>query len=407
MENIEAMLCAYVEGDLDATGKAQIEKHLQDHPQHRKLLDELIAMREIGSRIAARKAPMDVGDSLRQKVERSMLLEDSPAAVPSRQSVDRWPQFFGIAAIFLLVASLCFILYKALGPTWKPAVFTQNIEQKLPDTVPADQAAAAGVPAINRRAIRGVGNTARGFSAGRCSSGRTQRRRVRPRFCRSAQNGVVQAQQQALSVAKVDIQAIRRRLENSGYGIHSGNAANSAPVLMVVDSTDLPATKAQITQFMSSNTGISWNAVPAESQVKSDAATRPSDDVSGKQLVPAQNTLDQIGQMELNDAKVGFSSDLYVARGLTPERADALRQTLAIPQNGSEVQVTVQSAAGLATTQPSVVTEKDINVLGFEMATRAPTSQPAQSTDFHVGPSANATTEPSSPPMGWGDNGQQ
>jgi hypothetical protein len=328
-----------------------------------------------------------------------MLLEDSPAAVPSRQSVDRWPQFFGIAAIFLLVASLCFILYKALGPTWKPAVFTQNIEQKLPDTVPVDQAAApesprstgeqsvalATPPAASPPVVAAPGGAAPPRSAA---------------ILQNVQNGVVQAQQQALSVAKVDIQAIRRRLENSGYGIHSGSAANSAPVLMVVDSTDLPATKAQITQFMSSNTGISWNAVPAESQVKSDAATRPSDDVSGKQLVPAQNTLDQIGQMELNDAKVGFSSDLYVARGLTPERADALRQTLAIPQNGSEVQVTVQSAAGLATTQPSVVTEKDINVLGFEMATRAPTSQPAQSTDFHLGPSANATTEPSSPPMG-------
>src|SRR5580704_3015788 len=150
MENIEAMLCAYVEGDLDAAGKAQIEKHLQDHPQHRKLLDELVAMRELVRGLPRAKAPMDVGDSLRQKVERSMLLEDSPAAVPSRQSVDRWPQFFGIAAIFLLVSSLCFILYKALGPTWKPAVFTQNIDQKLPDTVSIDQAAVPASPQSNR-----------------------------------------------------------------------------------------------------------------------------------------------------------------------------------------------------------------------------------------------------------------
>src|SRR5580704_15162959 len=117
MENIEAMLCAYVEGDLDAAGKAQIEKHLQDHPQHRKLLDELVAMRELVRGLPRAKAPMDVGDSLRQKVERSMLLEDAAVAAPEMQQADRWPQFFGIAAIFLLFASLCFILYKAIGPT--------------------------------------------------------------------------------------------------------------------------------------------------------------------------------------------------------------------------------------------------------------------------------------------------
>ena len=31
MENIEAMLCAYIEGDLDEAGRAQIEKHLIDY----------------------------------------------------------------------------------------------------------------------------------------------------------------------------------------------------------------------------------------------------------------------------------------------------------------------------------------------------------------------------------------
>jgi hypothetical protein len=401
MENIEAMLCAYVEGDLDAAGKAQIEKHLQDHPQHRKLLDELVAMRELVRGLPRAKAPMDVGDSLRQKVERSMLLEDSPAAVPSRQSVDRWPQFFGIAAIFLLVSSLCFILYKALGPTWKPAVFTQNIEQKLPDTVSIDQAAVPASPQSNRDQSVALATPPTASQAAVSTPGGAAPSPAAS-ILQSVQNSVVQSKQQMLSVAQVDLQAIRRRLENSGYGIHNADAANSAPVLMVVNSTDLPATKAQITQFMSSNSGISWNAVPAESQLKSDAATMPSSDVAGKQFAQGEYTLEKPSPTELNDAKLPFSSDLYVARGLTPERADALRQTLAIPQNGSAVQVTVQSAAGLATTQPSVVTDKDVNVLGFELEKQAPTSQPAQPMAFRPGPSANATTQPSSVSMGGG-----
>src|ERR1700683_4285325 len=120
MENIEAMLCAFIEGDLDAAGKAQIEKHLQDNPQHKRLLHELTAMRDLVRNLPRVRAPIDVGDSLRQKVERSMLLDDGPAMVAERRPVNRLPQFFGIAAIVMLFASLCFIVFKALSPTLKP-----------------------------------------------------------------------------------------------------------------------------------------------------------------------------------------------------------------------------------------------------------------------------------------------
>src|SRR5580658_3363592 len=200
MENIEAMLCAYVEGDLDATGKAQIEKHLQDHPHHRKLLDELIAMREMVRNLPRAKAPMDVGDSLRQKVERSMLLEDSPTAAPSRQSVDRWPQFFGIAAIFLLVASLCFILYKALGPTWKPAVFTQNVDQKLPDLGSADQEAAAASPRSTGDQTVALATPPAVSPAAVPAPGAVPYAPPTSTILKQAQNVVAQSQQQALSV---------------------------------------------------------------------------------------------------------------------------------------------------------------------------------------------------------------
>ena len=53
MENIEAMLCAYIEGDLDESGSAQIEKHLESNPHHRKLLNELMELREMGEGLAA------------------------------------------------------------------------------------------------------------------------------------------------------------------------------------------------------------------------------------------------------------------------------------------------------------------------------------------------------------------
>ena len=41
-ENIEAALCAYVDGELDAKERVEIEKHLEANPQHRQLLLELM-----------------------------------------------------------------------------------------------------------------------------------------------------------------------------------------------------------------------------------------------------------------------------------------------------------------------------------------------------------------------------
>ena len=41
-EIIEAKLCAYIDGVLDADGRGEIEKHLKSNPQHRRLLPPLL-----------------------------------------------------------------------------------------------------------------------------------------------------------------------------------------------------------------------------------------------------------------------------------------------------------------------------------------------------------------------------
>jgi hypothetical protein len=208
-------------------------------------------------------------------------------------------------------------------------------------------------------------------------------------IAQKAQVFVFQSRQAALQVTQPDLPTIRRRLENSGYGIHGGDVGggSSAPVLVVVESTDLSATKAQISRFFSGNAGISWDAVPAVSGIKSEAATLPSAAVSAKPTATAGNLADEKEAVE--------SSDLYVARGLTPERADALRQTLMVPRNGSAVQVTVQSAQSLATTQPSAEIVKDIDASKAQYSLRMPTSQPAESGKLVVGTMLAATTAPS------------
>ena len=40
-EQIEARLAAYIDGELDANERAEIEKHLENNPQHKQLIEEL------------------------------------------------------------------------------------------------------------------------------------------------------------------------------------------------------------------------------------------------------------------------------------------------------------------------------------------------------------------------------
>ncbi|MGD0461998.1 MAG: hypothetical protein ABSB74_05885 [Tepidisphaeraceae bacterium] len=342
MENIEAMLCAYIEGDLDAAGRAQIEKHLQDHPQHRKLIQELTAMRELVRGLPRVKAPMELGESLRGKVERSMLLGDTGDTPQQSARGNRWPQVFAIAAVFLLCASLCLVLYKALGPTMKPAVFTEGVAAKLSVAPPAYLMTSPSVPTTRESLAANISTDTRQIEPGSPL--------IAPAGPAASRPSTASQQQPAVVTAQFNVEAIRQRLLNSGIDIVGANA--SSPVLMVVSSTDLPATNAQVTQFLNDSSGISWKKVPVNVETKSIPATLPSAKVAGQMSASADGKFNW--DRESGAPTTQPASDVYVAKGLTPQRTDVLRQSLAVQQNGAEVQVFLQPAGALATTQPSV-----------------------------------------------------
>jgi hypothetical protein len=376
MENIEAMLCAYVEGDLDAAGREQIEKHLHDHPQHRKLMVELMAMRDLVRGLPRVKAPVDVGESLRGQVERSILLDDSPDAGRQLAVGSRWPQVFAIAAIFLLCASLCLVLYKALLPTLKPAAFTQSIDQRLSVLPSAEQMTPMSVP------------TTRRFVAVYKSNEIPQDVSVSPPV---ASVGALEVQhpptaslQQAVAPAQLNnVEIIRRRLQNSGYDLSGASAG--APILLVVNSTDPPATNAQIAQFLSNSSGISWKLVPATAETNANPTTLPSANFSAhlSAAVRIDNAKDNLKSVVPTTQP---ASDVYVAKGLTAQQADALRQSLADRQSGAEVQVSLQSAVVLATTQPSAPTPHDdgANASRSGFAGGGQTTQPSEAANSSV-----------------------
>jgi hypothetical protein len=385
MENIEAMLCAYIEGDLDAAGRAQIEKHLQDHPQHRKLIQELSAMRDLVRGLPRVKAPMEIGESLRGKVERSILLGDSGDTEEQSERGNRWPQVFAIAAIFLLCASLGLVLYKALGPTMKSPVFTDGVASKLsvvappPDLVNSPAAPttqdslSSTIAADTKQAMPGSPFVAAGTPV------------MRQQLSRESK------EQEAAAVVPFNMDAIRQQLLDSGYDISSASANAASPALMVVNSTDVPATNAQVAHFLNDSSGISWKKMSVGDETKSVPATLPSDNVIAKGAMSFATEYKINADRESGAATTQPASDVYVAKGLTSQQTDALRQALAVPQNGDAVQVFMQPAGTLATTQPSVmVARKDPAPLHGGYGGGLPSTQPAEVA--HVDGDLNAPT---------------
>jgi anti-sigma factor RsiW len=114
-ESTEAKLCAYVDGDLDAAGRAEIEKYLETNPQHRKLLEELKQTRQLMQALPRASAPPEIGEMLQGQLERSLLLNelDTEPAVDSMR-ISRAAQFRAVAAVILLALGLGAVVYFVL-----------------------------------------------------------------------------------------------------------------------------------------------------------------------------------------------------------------------------------------------------------------------------------------------------
>lgn len=119
-ENIEAKLAAYVDGELDAAGRAEIEQYLTTNPQHRLLIDELRQAKNYLQELPRATAPVEVAEMISQQLERAALLGDVEIGAGSGSTnFSRWPQLRAIAAILLLTVGLAGVLYYVL-PSPKP-----------------------------------------------------------------------------------------------------------------------------------------------------------------------------------------------------------------------------------------------------------------------------------------------
>src|SRR5688500_7932476 len=112
-ENIEARLCAYVEGDLDEAGRVEIERHLEANPNHRRLLSELIATRDLLRYLPREQAPAELAETFNAHLERSALLDTNSSAEAGARTLraNFMPRLMAAAAIIVLGSGLFALVY--------------------------------------------------------------------------------------------------------------------------------------------------------------------------------------------------------------------------------------------------------------------------------------------------------
>jgi len=402
MENIEAMLCAYIEGDLDEAGRAQIEKHLQEHPQHRKLIAALTATRDMMRDLPRAKAPADVGEWLHGQVERSILLDDADLkATAQRAKPSRWPQLLGVAAVLLLFAALGIIVMRMVMPTFTPPASPTAGAIRLQSPPPAEtENAVPDEKKMNDAAAP------QGLQAYASKFGPSQ----------------------SLPQVQLDVEAVRRRLQNSGYAANTNGNEQTPSVVLVINSSNQSTTDGQITQYLNSQNGISWRRVPDESvqspegvpqlnqltyaREQSLAASPPAGQASTTQpaapTASANYALKDQAELEVSPVKSagknsssGFTAppatqpatDMYVAQGMTVQQADALRQSLASQPDVQAAQIYKQPALDIPATQPGANTNL---VLGEQQESLKPII-PADQLITNGG-TTPPTTEPTTAP---------
>jgi hypothetical protein len=142
-QDIEARLCDYIEGELSDAQRAEIQRHLDAHPEHRQMIEELMRTRNLLRDLPRAKAPAELNEGLHGQLERAMLLGDDLDA-STASTARRVSHMALIAATLFLAIGLAGAIYAVLRATSNRGELTQVTPQNsVTTTIAGNQHLAA------------------------------------------------------------------------------------------------------------------------------------------------------------------------------------------------------------------------------------------------------------------------
>jgi hypothetical protein len=379
-EDIEAKLAAYVDGQLDSADRAEIEKHLADHPQHRLLIAELMQQKQLLKNLPRERAPGDVAEAINAQLERAVLLgdidDDSHAA---GLRMGRGPQIRAIAAVLLLTASLAAVIYYLLpSPSRKPPQIADL--RTLPTTEPADVALPE---AMDRAASSDSPATQPTEALANAAAETEQERRAK-----LALGGNVETDKDAFATNVGNAALFRNAVNDQAKAFNP--SVGAGPVVIVIPSADPTATNQRVTDYLTNNK-IIWETADeptpqplalGKSQVMM-ALKMQQARVQQVQSPPTSGPASQIASQPLENAPTpdAQTGQFVLVRQLPRQQAIDLSDALATLETHPKDEREFRS---VATTQPAMAA----GMLKEEAPATAPSTQQANRLMFSL------TTQP-------------
>jgi hypothetical protein len=267
-EIIEAKLCAFIDGELDAEVRVEIEKHLEANPQHRRLLESLKATRDLIKWLPREAAPPEVAETLNGQLERSVLLDSDGDFL--RPSI--WPRILAAAAIVALTAGLGLAVYYTLPKSQKSATPYAFHNGEGPGSTGSESPGGEADRSEEYPARRAAGARAMMSKSGSLDAGK-------------ALGKVASTQGETNELERWATQVRDNREAIAAVANGSANAANIAPavgpqsaansaVVMLVRSNAPQDTRRQVTSFLDAQR-IQWKEASALAQNELGQPPRP------------------------------------------------------------------------------------------------------------------------------------
>lgn len=377
-EIIEAKLCAYIDGELDPEGRAEIEKHLEANPQHRRLLESLKATRDLVRWLPRESAPSELAETLNGQLERSVLLDYDGDSLRPRIL----PRVFAAAAIVVLTAGLAAAVYFALPKSHRNATQIASTNS-LRGTDQGHSSESATAPSEPRDVLKesdsNRNSTERLSKAGLPMEAMLAKRGVSD----AAKTGDVELDTMAHEVAANSDSIVAEANGLAPAARRTAPLSNS--VVMLVRSDKPDAAQKQVTQYLTSNQ-IAWRSAEPLEQANDALALKDRTPANEAAAVPTEAPAQQ-NQIYANTAPATTAPSNGVAqRQEQAGRAQAQQPVLAqqAPAQQNQIQQAVASPSYL--TNSAVSNSSNARANGLYVARMSRSQAQALTVALNQGP---------------------